>query len=618
MKKCLVFFLLSLYAQSLWASTFSLSSTDQSVEAQKLVTLVDSLFPQKMKEVIDAKILIKFKDLNGRVVGSLNEACDQKLVLGRVVHLLTGQTEATIELDRVLLDGVKNIRAIKCSHKDTLTYAKAIALHELSHFYDHKMKASKDISFLNLSGWISKGIIIKKRTNLNKNFERSPDIYEYKDPAETFAVNFEFFLLDKNYQCRRPSYYAHYSNLLGISPFEDKTCEMNKKVTLTTQTLEKKPQLTKDIDASRIYQVHYLFAGKGKAMMSRWGHAMFRLVICAPGRELGPQCLQDFAHHIVVSYRANIDEMTMDYKKGMDGSYASQLFLMNMNDVVNEYTKGEFRDVISLPITMNREQINSFSNKLLENYWSYQGSYFFITNNCASEALNLLRAAFPQDRLMQTQSITTPLGLYDFLLKSKMVNANVLENTKEAIYLGYLFPGVSEKLVASLRIFTTEISFEQFALDLKSLERKSIYMQKLQTLSGKDRMSSLAHALRVEDQILISREQQFAKKVGEALFGSSASDKLKETDLDERMLEIREAFKKLSGTNFITKGYGIPLAHEFKNNGEQVAEEVLELIKRDTYKLQEVITEYFPEEMKELKGTMENRFFLLTEISKSF
>ncbi len=609
---------LSLVSLNAWAGNFALRTDEKDPAAAKLLKEVEALIPVQMKNTIDATINVKFTNLNGKKIERLNESCDQKLVLGQAIRMVPGQTEGYLQLDRVLLDGVTNIKSISCSHKDTLTYAKAIAIHEISHFYDNQVNASTDATFLNMSGWISKGVIIKKRTNLNTATQRSPDVYEYKNPAETFAVNFEFFMLDKTFQCRRSSYYNYYSKLLGFSPYSASECEMNKKITLITQTLEKKPLLTKEIDASRIYQIHYLFAGKGKEMMSRWGHAMFRLVICAPGTPVGPQCLQDIANHIVVSYRANIDEMTMDYKKGIDGSYASQLFLMSMNDVVNEYTKGEFRDVISLPIELNRGQIKLFTDKLLESYWSYKGSYFFITNNCASEAMNLLRAAYPGDKLMQKQSITTPLGMYDFLIKQKLVNANVIDNTKEAIYYGYLFPGVSEKLMASLKVFTSNITFEKFALELKAPERKAIYEKTLENLSGKSRMNALAHALRLEDQILVSREQTFAKKVGEALFGNNASEELKGTELDERMMQIRDEYKKLAGENFITKGYGVPLKEEFNDVADSVAEEVLAVIQGNSEELKEIVAQYFPEELEEMKQTMENRHFLLTGISKAF
>lgn len=619
--KSILLSLAMLTTNAMAASNFRLVTDEKDPAALKLLSEVNAVFPDQMKDIIDAQVRVKFSDLNKNRIERLNESCDQKLVLGQVSRFASEQSEITLHLDRVLLEGVANIRAINCSHKDTFTYAKAIAVHELSHLYDQKKNASKDITFLNLSGWVSKGLIFKKRTNLNNAMERSPDPYEFKNPEETFAVNFEFFLLDKTYKCRRPSFYRHYVNLLGFEPMSNAAdCEMNKKVTLISQSIDKKPNLTREIDPSRIYQIHYLFAGKGKEMMSRWGHAMYRLIICAPGREVGEKCLQDFSHHVVVSYRANIEEMTMDYKKGIDGSYASQLFLMNMNDVVNEYTKGEFRDVISLPINMSKDQIKLFTNKLLENYWSYKGSYFFLTNNCASEAMNLLRAAYPGDKLIQKQAITTPLGLYDFLAKKKFINTDLLNNTKEAIYLGYLFPGVSEKLMASLRMFVDEstMSFEKFALELKAPERKVIYERALALNNSKSRVTLLAHAIRLEDQILLSREQQFAKKIGDALFGSQVSEELKNTVLDERIIEMRDEYKKLSAENFIVSGYGIPLKSEFKDIGAEVLEEVMSSIQGNSAELKEIAAEFFPEEVTEMQKTLENRFYILTELSKVF
>jgi hypothetical protein len=601
-------------ATNVWAANFELVSEDKSPEAIKLLKAVEKVFPQPMKEVIGSKINVKFTDLNGSKIEKLNSECDQKLVLGKVVNFIPGQS-GTIQLDRVLLQGIESPKSINCSHRDTFTYATAVAVHELSHLYDNKKKISSEAGFLNLSGWISKGIVIKKRTNLNNSKERSPDAYEYKNPGETFAVNFEFFLLDKNFKCRRPSYFNFYSKLLGMEPFGSTPCEMNKKITLMTQSVEKKPTLTRVIDPARIYQIHYLFAGKGKEMMSRWGHAMFRLVICAPGKPVGPSCLQDFSHHVVVSYRANVEDMTMSYKKGMDGSYASQLFLMNINDVVNEYTKGEFRDVISLPLKLSTEQIALFTNKLLENYWSYKGSYFFLTNNCATEALNLLRAAYPHDNVMQTKNVTTPLGLYDLLIKSNLVNSEVLNNTKEAIYFGHLFPGVSDKLLASLKIFDAKMEFQKFALELNAAQRLVIYQKTLEKGEVK-RMNILANALRLEDQILLAREQVFSKKIGNALFGKNASEDLKNTVLDDRIMEIREEFKKLSAENYIDLGYGIPLKNEFHDISESVVSEIMEKIQASSAELKEIAAEYFPEEVGEMQKTLENRFFILTEIAK--
>ena len=44
------------------------------------------------------------------------------------------------------------------------------------------------------------------------------------------------------------------------------------------------------LDPDRVYAVEYLLAEGNERPMSRWGHGMLRLVICAPGRVRGPDC----------------------------------------------------------------------------------------------------------------------------------------------------------------------------------------------------------------------------------------------------------------------------------------------------------------------------------------
>ncbi|MFA6236676.1 MAG: DUF4105 domain-containing protein [Bacteriovorax sp.] len=473
--------------------------------------------------------------------------------------------------------------------------------------------------FQNISGWMSKGLLIKKRINLNKAFDRSPNPQEFNSVEDTFRINYEFFMKDPEFKCRRPTYYKYFAALLKTTPFADVECKMNNQVTLISESSNgSAPMIARKIDPSRIYQIHYLFAGKGKQMMSRWGHAMFRIVLCAPGRtEVGPECLQDFAHHIVVSYRANIEDMNIDYAKGMNGAYASQLFLMNMSEVVAEYTKGEFRDVISLPMRMTAEEINHFTDKLLENYWSYKGQYFFLTNNCATEAMNLLRAAFPNNSKIQTVNIASPLGMYDYLVKNKITDPNILNDRKAAKALGYLFPGVSEKLEKSLNLFAKDInlSFEDFALKLSPTERKALYEQKANELEGNNgQMSLLANALRLEEQILLSREQQFAKKIGNALFGKEPMPELKDTIIDEKILELKNLYKKMTSESYLAKGYGIPLENEFRVASPESIKAIQDEIQVNMEELKQIAVKFFPDEVEEMKGAIENRHWIMAKI----
>jgi len=495
--------------------------------------------------------------------------------------------------------------------------ARGESLKEEGFAYNKETKAARSPQFMNVSGWINKGLLIRKRINLNQAYDRSPDPSEFKSIEDTFAVNYEFFKKDPTFKCRRPSYYNYFSKLLNQKPFENETCQANRKVTLISETsISSNPMMAREIDPDRIYQIHYLFAGKGKQMMSRWGHAMFRIILCAPEKAVGPDCLNDYAQHIVVSYRANIEDMNIDYSKGMNGAYASQLFLMNMSEVVNEYTKGEFRDMISLPIKMDRTQIRQFTDKLLENYWSYKGRYYFLTNNCATEAMNLLRAAYPENNKIQTANIVHPLGLYDFLIKNGLTNPELLNDKKDAIKKGYLFQGVTDKLQRSLDLFANNenVSFETFALKLSPKERKAFYENTME--QSNDRARVMANALRLEEQIQLSREQQFAKKLGKALFGKEPMPELKDTVIGEKILAMKDLYKQLTAASELKAGYGIPLDSEFKAASPESLKKIMQEIQGNMEELKEIAIKFFPEEVEDMKGTLENRQWILSQMSK--
>ncbi|MGC3494893.1 hypothetical protein ACPTG1_29880, partial [Pseudomonas aeruginosa] len=57
------------------------------------------------------------------------------------------------------------------------------------------------------------------------------------------------------------------------------------------------------LDPVRVYEVDYLLAEANDNLVSRWGHTMHRLVICAPGRPRGPDCRLDLDQLLVLSYR---------------------------------------------------------------------------------------------------------------------------------------------------------------------------------------------------------------------------------------------------------------------------------------------------------------------------
>lgn len=612
-----VFALMSLFMANSVLADFhiTLEGKDKNPRLEELVNQITADLPTSIKEELSDGIRLRIKNLNKKEITQYDDNCSSKITLARVRRFQN--EEPVIEIDGVnLREWETENRAINCAHKNNHQYVKATIIHEIFHLYDFQKKFSKNPAFLNIAGFIAKGLIIKKRTNLNQLEARSPDRYEYVNNEESAAVNFEHFLYDSEFKCRRPTHYDYYARNLKVEPHRDSICQTNSKISMSSQTMSGSAIMIKDLDPKRLYEVHYLFAGKGDAIMSRFGHSMFRLVMCAPGRAIGPECLNDQAHHIIISFRANIQDVKMDYSKGITGEYPSQLFFLTLPDVINEYTKGEFREVLSLPLKLTAEEKQRFIQRSSELYWSYKGKYYFFTNNCATEAMNLLRVAMNENKEVQKQNIVTPLGMYDYLVKSKIGNAEVFQNLKLAERKGHYFPAVSEKVASSLKILGMEnTTFAEFAEKNNALARRQIYQAAIDL--SDDQVMTAANALRVEDLILRSRELQFTKTMGAKLFGNEPDPRLQGTVLGDRIVELQALYAELSAENYVKAGYGIPLEEEFLEIPKTKIDEVSLKIKDYSKDLQEIAAEFFSDEVKELKESMENRIELLKIITNA-
>ena len=597
-----------------YAGEFRLVSNNKSAEIENVLNEVSSDLPATIKTSIGKEVLVQFKNLNGSDIAGIDNNCSTNIILGRDSYL---PGNSTIEIDNVFAKEIqKGNKKIKCAHKDIKTYLKATIVHELGHMYDQKTALSKNTLFLNIGGWVTKGLLIKKRTNMNQRDERSPDKYEFKSAAETFSVNLEFFLYDPEFKCRRQTYYEFYSTALSSSPHADSRCESVKKIMVTSEasaTAKNEETLVREMDFKRLYQIHYLFAGRGDAAMSRFGHSMFRLVFCAPDKAPGPACLNDISHHVVVSFRANIQEMTTDYSKGMNGEYPSQLFFLNLPEVVDEYTKGEFREMTSLPLKLTDAQSKRFLVRATELYWGYKGKYYFFTNNCATEAFNLLKVARNQQDQLQDKDITTPIGMYNYLIKVGLGDTSVLKNLTEAQANGFYFPGVTEKMQKSMKVLgIKETDFQKFVANNKAEKRLAYYNAAIEKNSNKVLVA--ANALRLEDVIMRAEEINFAKRVGSMLFGETPDEKLKSM-LGERIVDLQKMQSEISPEFFVAPGYGVPLRGEFDSIPQYKIEEVSEKTKEYSEELKSIILEFFPADIKELQNIAINRATLIKVIS---
>lgn len=388
---------------------------EEGIEAsRRLLDAAQARLPDAMRSSLDRAITVRWSD-----------------ALDRQTH--GRATREDLLLNRALLPTLGSA--------DGQRHALATVLHELAHFHDRARHdaPSRDPRLLDLAGWQVRATRfttrLAGRQHDNRFVDRSPDPYELTDPEEFFAVNVEHYLLDAEYACRRPALHRHLAGQLGVAKVPPSDCS---KELLYVDAGEGDGGALASIDPARVHAIDYLLAEGNAQPMSRWGHSMLRLVVCAPGRPVGPDCRLDLSHHRVLSFRAFVDDVQISSWRGLAGRYPSRLFVLPMEQVIDEYTKVELRSLRSVPLVLERDEIAAVLERTSQLHWSYDGRYYFLGNNCAAETWKLLHDSVPRLAARPLGSIT-PTGLLRRLQRAGVADASALDDPAEALRLGYRF-----------------------------------------------------------------------------------------------------------------------------------------------------------------------------------
>ncbi|WP_085986687.1 DUF7844 domain-containing protein [Metapseudomonas furukawaii] len=332
---------------------------------------------------------------------------------------------------------------------------------------------SDDPRLLDLAGWPQAVGRRGQREAENHQLARSPDPYELTNPREFVAVNMEYFLLDPSYACRRPALQRYFREHFDWQPAQREACTQGYAYLNAGRDFARQP-LGK-LDPERVFEVDYLFAEANQNWASRWGHSMLRLVICAPGRPRGPDCRLDLDQHLVLSYRAFVGDVQLSSWDGLTGAYPSRLFVLPLHQVIEEYTKVELRSLASVPLTLDRRQLEHLVEHAAAMHWSYDGDYWFLSNNCAVETLKLLRSGTDHPALKDLDSIM-PNGLLKLLEGRGVADPTPLRDPKEALRLGYRFDSFRDRYQAMFVILRERLRVPQENvedwLELKAEQRR--------------------------------------------------------------------------------------------------------------------------------------------------
>lgn len=446
---------------------------------------------------------------------------------------------------------------LACLHGSIEAVLQATVIHELAHLYDARHQVSQDKRF--------RGMVVARkgrtlrRSLRNYNGANSPDAYEFKNVVEAFAVNLEYYVMDERYRCARPALTAFFDRQFDADARP--VCRESSYVLVHSHILSDNLIEMASIDPDSVYAVHYLHAADGTSMASRWGHAMFRLVTCAPHRkEVNADCLADVAHHLVLSYRANVVDLQINYLKGLWGAYPSRLFIYELPEIIKEYARHEFRNLISIPLKLSAKEKSDFLALTLERYWNYRGKYYFISNHCGTESVRHLNTSLqkPEKRL----PALTPRGLLRKLGKTRLVDRVSYEAMRNASDPSpYFFPSRAadyESAFASVQGYDLfpQRTFSRFIKKSDVADREAAY----QDFFTGDVYQSLNEA----DQQKLVREMLFLERLLQSREKSRLSEEvvrlLKKTDANaiEGMQEHIRAFSASPWVLVEDGAYGVP------------------------------------------------------------
>ncbi|MEE1948887.1 DUF4105 domain-containing protein [Pseudomonas alcaligenes] len=422
-----------------------------------------------------------------------------------------------------------------------------------------RFSLSDDPQLLDLAGWQQQVGKRGAREQDNGQVARSPDSYELSNPREFVAVNMEYFLLDPTYACRRPTLQRYLRQHFAWQPAQQAECSSDYAYLNAGRDFARQP--LGRLDPERVYEVDYLLAEPNQQWASRWGHSMLRLVVCAPGRPRGPACRLDLDQHLVLSYRAFVGDVQLSSWDGLTGAYPSRLFILPLAQVIEEYTKVELRGLSSVPLRLSREEIEGLVQRSAELHWSYDGDYWFLSNNCAVETLKLLRSGTGRSELQDLDSIM-PNGLLDLLEGRDLADRSVLDDPREALRLGYRFDSFRDRYQAMFEILRSRLTLPQQAVEdwlaLPAAERRAWF--------GRADLRASAALLLLEQaalrrQLLLAQEQLKQRYLG-----------ARDDPQDRRFVEADATLREiLANSGFLSRpaellsaGYGLPQPAEWQ------------------------------------------------------
>jgi hypothetical protein len=373
---------------------------------------IELLLPQKIKaDIVKSYTAVV---VNFKYMGDIKPCCYPSNKKHSTKYAYFNKQTNSITINTSLITYMhhskKNLSPLTCYHKNMYAIAQAVVIHETAHLYDHLLaKTTKDCKkdFFSQTKFYLKLFDFSKESNFNKSIKSysSPDLYELTSSKEHFAVNLEYFILDKTYTYRRPFHSLFFKTLFAL----DTQITSNHKLILSNS------QEILNIDPKTIDNIYYLEASNGGGADSSWGHSMLML----------QKIENNEKKHYVLSIAADTDNKPMKYKKVLRGKYLAKFFLYTLKEIITTYHYSQKRSLSAYKLKLSPLQKKLLLYKIIETYWSQIRTYHISSYNCATSIRNILQGVYNNQDFLDSKPLS-PKSLRKKLLSYKLIEKTPL------------------------------------------------------------------------------------------------------------------------------------------------------------------------------------------------
>jgi hypothetical protein len=378
-------------------------------------------------------------------------------------------------------------------------------------------------------------------------------------PAAPFSAALTGYLTTPAFQCRQPMAFRYFQERY---PGQKGTLPCGEAVPFFVITRYEGAQPVW-VDPKRVSSIHILFAGEGEGMVSRFGHVALRLVVCPEGETDKALCDANLPEHLVLGFGAHVNDLELDLLKALQGGYQAYLFASRFMDVYQDYAIGEFREMYSLPLVLDREPREQMVRELSEIHWRYSDDYGFFSRNCTSllqQALRVLSPPFAKSGEMASDYIR-PDVFFAALKNSSLVEGNKLSSLEVAEQQGYFFSSTKplyQRAAATIRGSMSAPGFEDLEsyLQVNPLIRRRAMAQDQRLSLRLGREHHLLDAQLMLEELALTRSEVRLMAAAAGYFHDLSPSKL---DSIRRQLnaEQLQAFNDclMQPTSLITKPF---------------------------------------------------------------